>query len=101
MAIRERRKPQPNGQPDYIRIDNAHQEYLDKKKGVYLINTVDEVTQFEVVFSDEEISERYLNPVLTQILATFSFVIKSIHSDNGFEYFNKQVSKLLKSSMLN
>ncbi len=56
VAIGERRKPQPNGQPDYIRIDTVHQGDLDKQKGVYHINAVDEVTQFEVVCSVEKIS---------------------------------------------
>jgi len=96
VAIGERRKPQPNGQPGYIRIDTVHQGDLDKKKGVYHINAVDEVTQFEVVCSVEQISERYLIPVLTQMLAAFPFVLKGFHADNGSEYINKHVCKLLK-----
>lgn len=95
VAIGERRKPTPNGQPGYIRIDTVHQGDLDKKKGVYHINAVDEVTQFEVVCSVEQISERYLIPVLEQILAAFPFIIKGFHSDNGSEYINKHVCKLL------
>lgn len=97
VAIGERRKPQPNGQPGYIRIDTVHQGDLDKKKGVYHINAVDEVTQFEVVCSVEQISECYLIPVLTQMLAAFPFVLKGFHSDNGSEYINKHVCKLLKN----
>lgn len=95
VAIGERRKPQPNGQPGYIRIDTVHQGDLDKKKGVYHINAIDEVTQFEVVCSVERISERYLIPVLEQMLAAFPFVVKGFHSDNGSEYINKHVCKLL------
>ncbi|MFK5947509.1 MAG: hypothetical protein QM500_01910 [Methylococcales bacterium] len=95
IPIGERRKPQPNGQPGYIRIDTVHQGDLDKKKGVYHINAVDEVTQFEVVCSVERISEAYLIPVLKQMLAAFPFEIKSFHSDNGSEYINKHVCKLL------
>ena len=49
IPIGERRKPAPNGQPGYIRIGTVHQEDLDGKKGVYHVNAVDEVTQFEVV----------------------------------------------------
>lgn len=63
----ERRKPQPNGQPGYIRIDSVHQGDLDKQKGVYHINTVDEVTQYEVVCAVETISEislSHLNPYI-------------------------------------
>lgn len=95
VAIGERRKPQPNGQPGYIRIDTVHQGDLDKVKGVYHINGVDEITQFEVVCSVERISEHYLIPVLKQMLAAFPFVIKGFHSDNGSEYINKHVCKLL------
>jgi transposase InsO family protein len=95
VAIGERRKPQPNGQPGYIRIDTVHQGDLDKQKGVYHINAIDEVTQFEVVCTVERISERYLIPVLKQMIAAFPFVIKGFHSDNGSEYINKHVCKLL------
>ncbi len=41
VAIGERRKPHPKGQPGYIRIDTVHQGDLDKQKGVYHINAVD------------------------------------------------------------
>lgn len=95
VAIGERRKPQPNGQPGYIRIDTVHQGDLDKQKGVYHINAVDEVTQFEVVCSVEKISEAYLIPVLEQMMAAFPFIIKGFHSDNGSEYINKNVCRLL------
>ena len=95
VAIGERRKPNPNGEPGYIRIDTVHQGDLDKRKGVYHINAVDEVTQFEVVCSVEQISERYMVPVLEQLLAAFPFKLKGFHSDNGSEYINKHVCKLL------
>ncbi len=94
-AIGERRKPCPNGQPGYIRIDTVHQGDLDKQKGVYHINAVDEITQFEVVCSVEKISERYLIPVLEQLLDTFPFTLLGFHSDNGSEYINKRVAELL------
>jgi transposase InsO family protein len=93
--IGERRKPQPHGQPGYIRIDTVHQGDLDKHKGVYHINAVDEVTQFEVVCSVEKISERYLIPALEQLLETFPFTVLGFHSDNGSEYINKRVADLL------
>ncbi len=93
--IGERRKPQPDGKPGYIRIDTVHQGDLDKQKGVYHINAIDEVTQFEVVCSVEKISERYLIPVLEQLLEAFPFVLLNFHSDNGSEYINKRVAELL------
>jgi hypothetical protein len=63
-SIGQRKKPRPNGKPGYIRIDTVHQGDLDGQKGVYHINAVDEVTQFEVVCTVEKISEQYLIPVL-------------------------------------
>jgi transposase InsO family protein len=98
--IGERRKPQPNGQPGYIRIDTVHQGDLDKHKGVYHINAVDEVTQFEVVCSVEKISERYLIPALEQLLETFPFTVLGFHSDNGSEYINKRVAELLEKLLI-
>ncbi len=95
-VIGERRKPKANGRPGYIRIDTVHQGDLDKLKGVYHINAVDEVTQFEAVFSVEKVSERYLIPVLVQMLKTFPFAVLGFHSDNGSEYVNKKVAKLLR-----
>ena len=93
--IGERKKPQANGQPGFIRIDTVHQGDLDKQKGVYHINAVDEVTQFEVVCTVEKISEQYLIPAIEQLLACFPFVIKGFHSDNGSEYVNYKVAALL------
>ena len=98
--IGERRKPNANGQPGYIRIDSVHQGDQDGVKGVYHINAVDEVTQFEAVCTVEKISERYLIPVLEQILDAFPFVIKGFHSDNGSEYINRHVAKLLKKLLI-
>ncbi len=93
--IAERRKPRPDNKPGYIRIDSVHQGDLDGQKGVYHINAVDEVTQFEVVCSVEKISERYLIPILEQLLEDFPFTLLGFHSDNGSEYINKHVAKLL------
>lgn len=95
VNIGERRKPDPEGQPGYIRIDTVHQGDQDKQKGVYHINAVDEVTQFEVVCSVEKISENSLIPILEELLNAFPFVIINFHSDNGSEYINKEVVRLL------
>lgn len=93
--IGERRKPRPNGKPGYIRIDTVHQGDQDKQKGVYHVNAIDEVTQFEVVCSVEKISERYLIPALEQMLDAFPFTLLGFHSDNGSEYINSRVASLL------
>lgn len=71
MNIGERIKPQTKGEPGHIRIDTVHQGDLDKKKGVYHINAIDEITQFEVVLSVEKISEHYLIPILEKFLSYF------------------------------
>jgi len=98
--IGERKKPRANGEPGFIRIDTVHQGDQDKQKGVYHINAVDEVTQFEVVCTVEKISEQYLMPVIEQLLDCFPFVIKGFHSDNGSEYINYKVAALLQKLLI-
>jgi transposase InsO family protein len=95
VNIGERRKPFPNGCPGYLRVDSVHQGDLDGIKGVYLINAVDEVTQFQAVFAVEHISEAYLLPVLAAMMDAFPFAIRGFHSDNGSEYINRKVAALL------
>lgn len=95
VNIGERRKPFPDGRPGYLRVDSVHQGDLDGIKGVYLINAVDEVTQFQAVFAVEHISEAYLIPVLEAMMDAFPFVIRGFHSDNGSEYINRRVAELL------
>ena len=85
--IGERRKPNPQqGRPGHLRVDTVHQGDLNGIKGVYYINAVDEVTQYEIVCSVEGISERYLIPALAMQIAQFPFVISGFHTDNGSEY---------------
>jgi transposase InsO family protein len=100
VPIGERRKPCPNGEPGYLRIDTVHQGDLDKEKGVYHINAVDEVTQMEVVCAVEKISENYLIPVLEALIEAFPFQIKGIHADNGSEYINQTVARLLQKLLI-
>jgi len=95
IPIGQRRAPQPNGLPGYIRIDSVHQGDQDGVKGVYHINAVDCVTQMQFVATCEKISEAYLLPVIRQLLDGFPFVILGFHSDNGSEYINYTVAKLL------
>ncbi len=100
VKIGERARPAPGGIPGYIRIDTVHQGDLSGEKGVYHINAVDEVTQWEIVASVEKIVESYLVPVLESMLAGFPFVIRGFHSDNGSEFINKTVSKLLNKLLI-
>lgn len=95
IAIGVRRKPEPRGRPGYIRVDTVHQGDQDGKKGVYHINLVCAVTQWEVVICVENISEAYLMPVLEAALRAFPFVVLGFHSDNGSEFINVVVAKLL------
>lgn len=90
-----RRAPQPHGQPGFIRIDSVHQGDFDGVKGVYHINAVDCVTQWQIVASCEHISEAFLLPALDELMAQFPFPILGFHSDNGSEYINSKVSALL------
>jgi transposase InsO family protein len=98
--IGERMKPDPQGMPGYIRIDSVHQGDRDGEKGVYHINVVDEVTQWEIVTSVERISEAYLVPALKEMFAQFPFIILGFHSDNGSEFVNKQVAGMLNKLLI-
>jgi transposase InsO family protein len=98
--IGERAKPYPNGQPGHIRIDTVHQGDTDDHKGVYHINAVDEVIQWEIVASTQKISEAYLVPVLEMLLVQFPFTIQGFHSDNGSEFVNKVVAELLNKMLI-
>ena len=95
VKIAERVRPDPGGRPGYIRVDTVHQGDKNGEKGVYHINAVDEVIQWEIVASVERISENCLVPVLENMLAGFPFVIRGFHSDNGSEFINKMVAGLL------
>jgi transposase InsO family protein len=95
VAIGERRAPRPEGRPGYLRVDTVHPGAPDGIKGVYHSNAVDEVTQWEVVGAAAQISEAWLQPVLEAMLAQFPFRIRSFHSDNGSEFINYTVAKLL------
>jgi hypothetical protein len=100
VSIGIRRKPEPQGQPGYIRVDTVHQGDLNGEKGVYHINMVDAVTQWEIVLCVETISEAHLKPVLEIALGMFPFVIVSFHSDNGSEFINDVIAKLLNKLLI-
>ena len=75
VPIGERRRPDPKGRPGYLRVDTVPQGDTDSTKGVYHINALDEVTQWEIAASVERISESYLEPALATMLTQFPFVI--------------------------
>ena len=100
VSIGERRKPDPQGQPGYLRVDTVHQGQHDGKPGVYHINAVDTVTQWEVVGCVETICETHLAPVLESLLHQFPFRILGFHSDNGSEFINHTVAHLLNKLLI-
>jgi len=95
VSIGERRKPDPQGRPGFLRVDTVHQGDWDQAKGVYHINSVDAVTQWEIVGCVDKINERHLLPVLEAMLHQFPFRILGFHADNGSEYINHVVARLL------
>ena len=95
VPIAERRAPAPDHRPGFIRIDSVHQGDQDGVKGLYHINAVDCVTQFEIVATCERLSEAYLLPVIETLLEAFPFRILGFHADNGSEYINHTVARLL------
>lgn len=100
VPIGIRRKPDPQGQPGFLRVDTVHQGDYESIKGVYHVNLVDEVTQWEIVVAVEKISEAHLLPVLEDALDQFPFQILGFHSDNGSEYINAIVARLLNKLLI-
>jgi len=100
VSIGERRKPAPEGRPGYLRVDTVHQGDSDGGKGLYHINAVDETTQWQVVGATPHISELWLIPLLESMLAQFPFRLRGFHSDNGSEFINHTVDKLLNKLLI-
>jgi len=67
---------------------------------VYHINAVDQVTQWEIVAATERISETWLEPVLCALMRQFPFRIRGFHSDNGSEFINRVVARLLNKLLI-
>lgn len=95
ISIGERRRPDPQGRPGYLRVDTVHQGDWEGAKGVYHLNAVGAVTQWEVVGCTAHISERFLVPVLEAMLHQFPFPILGFHADNGSEFINHTLARLL------
>lgn len=94
--IGRRGKPDPQGKPGFLRVDTVHQgDAPNGTKGVYHINFVDEVTQWEIIISVDQIAASSLKPALEIALELFPFQILGFHSDNGSEYINTFVARLL------
>jgi hypothetical protein len=100
VSIGERRRPDPRGRPGYLRVDTVHQGDHQGQKGLYHINAVDEVTQWQVVGATPQIAEAFLIPVLAAMLEQFPFRIHGFHSDNGSEFINHTVARLLNKLLI-
>jgi len=100
VSIGERRRPDPQGQPGYVRVDTLHQGDRPGAKGVYHINAVDEIIQWEIVRATARISEAWLEPVLAAMLRQFPFPIRGFHSDNGSQFINQTVARLLNKLLI-
>jgi transposase InsO family protein len=95
ISIGERRRPDPQGRPGYLRVDTVHQGDREGEKGVYHLNSVDAVTQWEVLGCTPRISEQHLQPLFEAMLAQFPFPILGLHFDNGSEFINHAMARLL------
>jgi hypothetical protein len=100
VPIGKRMKPNTGGKPGYLRVDSVHQGDFNGVKGVYHINIVDEVTQWEMIGCVPQISEKFLIPLLEDLIKQFPFEIINFHSDNGSEYINYQVKDMLSRLMV-
>ena len=68
-----RRKARPEGYPGWNHVDLVYQADLDNVIGVYHINAVDEVTQYQITACVEHISENFTLPVLERLPESFPF----------------------------
>lgn len=87
--------PLNNRLPGSIRVDTVHQ------RDVFHINSVDEITQWEVVVCVPQIVERFLSPALELLLNQFPFTVFNFHSDRGSEFINGIVAQILKKLLIN
>ena len=95
VSIGTRKAPAPDGRPGFIRIDSVHQGDLDRIKGLYHVNAVDCVTQWQVVGSCPRLNRVSMLALLQAMFAQFPFRILGFHADNGFEFINLEVAKML------
>jgi hypothetical protein len=98
--IGQRRPPEPQGQAGFIRIDSVHQGDHDGIKGVYHINAVDIVTQWQVVVCVEHISHSFMGHAVELLIEQFPFTLQGIHADNGVEYINWRMLELMEDARI-
>jgi hypothetical protein len=88
-------KPPENfGRPGSVRIDSVSQ------KDVYHINSIDEITQWEIVFCVPQLSESCMLPALQEIFDQYPFRLFNFHSDRGHETINYLVANMLQKLLI-
>ena len=83
-----------------LRATGALSRRTLSSEAIYHINAVDEVTQWQVVGATPAISEAWLEPLLKAMIEQFPFRIRGFHSDNGSEFLNRTVEKLLNKLLI-
>lgn len=86
--------PENFGRPGSIRIDSVSQ------KDVYHINSIDEITQWEIVICLPQISEFFMIPAIRELFDQYPFIIFNFHSDRGGETINYKVASLLQRLLI-
>lgn len=87
-------KPENFGRPGSIRVDAVHQN------DVFHINSVDEITQWEIVVCVPQICEACMIPAIEDLINQYPFVIFNFHSDRGGENINYQIADLLQRLLI-
>ncbi len=93
--ICQRRRPRPEGRPGFLRVDTVHTGEHKGDRGLYIINIVDEITQFQQLAAVPRTTEYFMIPVLETLTSQFPFPVLGFHSDNGSEYINRRVAQML------
>ena len=87
-------KPENYGKPGSIRVDTVHQ------RDIYHINSVDEITQWEIVVCVPQICEDCMKPALLHLLSQYPFIIFNFHSDRGGETINYIIADMLQKLLI-
>lgn len=94
IAIGTTTPPETNNLPGSIRVDTVHQ------RDVYHINSVDEITQWEIVVCVPTIAESTLGPALELMFSQYPFTVFNFHSDRGSEFINHLVAQILNKLLI-
>lgn len=87
-------KPENYGKPGSIRVDTVHQ------RDIYHINSVDEITQWEILVSVPQICDDCMEPALLDLLEQYPFIIFNFHSDRGGETINYLIADMLQRLLI-